>query len=34
MRSLLEEYERYSNGKVVVDYVDPCASRTRPVRFP
>lgn len=23
MRSLLEEYERYSNGKVVVDYVDP-----------
>lgn len=23
MRSLLEEYERYSNGKVVVEYVDP-----------
>lgn len=23
MHSLIEEYERYSNGKVVVDYVDP-----------
>ncbi len=23
MRSLLEEYERYSNGKVKVEYVDP-----------
>lgn len=23
MHSLMEEYERYSNGKVVVDYVDP-----------
>ncbi|UQT44769.1 GldG family protein [Akkermansia muciniphila] len=34
MRSLLEEYERYSNGKVKVEYVDPSASRTRPVKSP
>ncbi|XBD74809.1 Gldg family protein [Akkermansia massiliensis] len=33
MRSLLEEYERYSNGKVKVEYVDPSASRTRPGRL-